>query len=72
MNDLNDFSPKATKIKKRSNMKREYMKPTMRVVVLQQQCQILAGSSPSANGLTGTPEGLNWDSDGLDNGDDLR
>jgi hypothetical protein len=53
-------------------MKREYMKPTMRVVVLQQQCQILAGSSPAANGLSGTPEGLNWDSDGLDDGDDLR
>ena len=43
----------------------------MRVVVLQQQCQILAGSS-AANGLSGTPEGLNWDSDGLDDGDDLR
>ena len=53
-------------------MKREYMKPTMRVVVLQQQCQILDGSSPAANGLTGTPEGLNWDIDGLDGSDVLR
>ena len=48
------------------------MKPTVRVVVLQQQCQILAGSSPSANGLSGTPEGLTWDNDGLDDSDDLR
>ena len=48
------------------------MKPTMRVVVLQQQCQILAGSSPAASGLNGTPEGLNWVVDGLDDGDDLR
>lgn len=44
----------------------------MRVVVLQQQCQILAGSSPAASGLNGTPEGLNWVVDGLDDGDDLR
>ncbi len=48
------------------------MKPTVHVVVLQQQCQILAGSSSAANGLSGTPEGLNWDSDGLDDSDDLR
>ena len=51
MNDLNnlkDFSPKATKIKN-SNMKREYMKPTVHVVVLQQQCQILAGSTQGLN-----------------------
>ena len=53
-------------------MKREYMKPTVRVVVLQQQCQILAGSSPAATGLTGTPEGLTWDNDGLDGSDVLR
>lgn len=53
-------------------MKREYMKPTVRVVVLQQQCQILAGSSPAANGLSGTPEGLEWVSEGLDDSDDLR
>ena len=52
-------------------MKRDYMKPTMRVVVLQQQCQILAGSA-GANGLTGTPEGLTWDNDGLDGSDVLR
>ena len=44
----------------------------MRVVVLQQQCQILAGSSPAASGLNGTPEGLEWVSEGLDDGDDLR
>ena len=44
----------------------------MRVVVLQQQCQILAGSSPAANGLTGGSEGTSWDGDGLDDNDDLR
>ena len=48
------------------------MKPTVHVVVLQQQCQILAGSSPAANGLSGTPEGLNWVVDGLEDEDDLR
>ena len=48
------------------------MKPTVRVVVLQQQCQILAGSSPAATGLIGTPEGLRWVEEGLDDGDDLR
>ena len=48
------------------------MKPTVHVVVLQQQCQILAGSSPAAKGLSGTPEGLEWVSEGLDDGDDLR
>ena len=30
-------------------MKREYMKPTVHVVVLQQQCQILAGSTQGLN-----------------------
>lgn len=48
------------------------MKPTVHVVVLQQQCHILAGSSPAANGLTGTTEGLNWDGDGLEDAEDLR
>ena len=53
-------------------MKKQYMKPTMRVVLLQQKCQILAGSSPAATGLTGTPEGIIWDGDGLDDDDVLR
>ena len=53
-------------------MKREYMKPTMRVVVLQQQCQILAGSSPAATGLTTNPEEIVWALDGLEGSDELR
>lgn len=45
MNNLKDFSPKATKIKN-SNMKKEYMKPEMAVYRLkaQPQPQLLAGS----------------------------
>lgn len=34
-------------------MKREYMKPTVHVVVLQHKCQILAGST-DANGINDT------------------
>lgn len=43
MNNLKDFSPKATKIKN-SNMKKEYMKPEMAVYRLKAQPQLLAGS----------------------------
>ena len=56
----------------RSNMKKKYMKPSMSIVQLQQQCQILAGSQPAARGLTDDPEGINWDYYGLDDEDDLR
>ena len=53
-------------------MKKAYMKPSMRIVQLQHQCQILAGSLPASQGLKGTPEDLIWDPDDLDDGDDLR
>ena len=53
-------------------MKKAYMKPSMRIVQLQHQCQILAGSLPASQGLKGTPEELIWDPDDLDDGDDLR
>ena len=53
-------------------MKNAYMKPSMRIVQLQHQCQILAGSLPASQGLKGTPEDLIWDPDDLDDGDDLR
>ena len=49
-------------------MKRQYMKPAMRVVKLQHQCHILAGSG-GAKGLGASPEGFSWDDDGVD-GDD--
>lgn len=32
-------------------MKKNYMKPAMQVVMMQQQCQILAGSGVDANGM---------------------
>ena len=47
------------------------MKPTTRVVVLQQQSHILAGSL-AANGLSGTPEGITWENNGLGDNDILR
>ena len=48
MNDLKDFSPEATKIKKKnSNMKKEYTKPAMMVYCLKAQPQLLAGSPQS-------------------------
>lgn len=54
-----------------NTMKKQYMKPTVHVVVLQQQCHILAGSA-AARGLNGTPEGMNWPSDGIGDDDVLR
>ena len=44
----------------------------MRIVQLQHQCQILAGSLPASQGLRGTPEDLIWDPDDLDDDDELR
>ena len=52
-------------------MKKQYMKPTVHVVVLQQQCHILAGSA-GAKGLNNSPEGMNWPSGGIGDSDDLR
>lgn len=34
-----------------TDMKKEYLKPVMQVVMMQQQCQILAGSGMDANGM---------------------
>ena len=47
-------------------MKKTYMKPSMFIVQLQQQCQILAGSLPAVKGITGNSEDITWDPDGLD------
>ena len=47
------------------------MKPTMQVVVLQQQYHILVGS-PVVTSLPDFSEGLGWDSDGLYDNDILR
>ena len=52
-------------------MKKEYMKPAMQVVMLQHQSYILTGS-PSVTSLSGTPEGIDLDDDGLDDSDILR
>ena len=52
-------------------MKKKYMKPTACVVVLQQQYHILAGS-PIVTSLSGSPENINWDDDGLVDSDELR
>ena len=52
-------------------MKRAYTKPTMRVVLLQQQCRILAGSAGVTN-FMGAPEGIGWENDGLDDSAVLR
>ena len=50
-------------------MKKEYMKPEMLVVELQQHCQILAGSVQSLGGTN--PEGFILDPD-LEDEDILR
>ena len=55
-----------------SNMKKIYIKPSMRIVQLHQQCQILAGSLPAGKGLTNSPEDFTWDPDDLDDDDFLR
>ena len=44
-------------------IKKEYMKPTMQVVELQQKCQILAGSADANgmnNGLQGDEVDAGW------------
>jgi hypothetical protein len=51
-------------------MKKQYLKPTTRVVVLQ-QCRILAGS-PVARSLNGAPEGIDWAENGIGEDDVLR
>ena len=51
-------------------MEKQYLKPTTRVVVLQ-QCRILAGS-PVATSLNGAPEGIGWAENGIGDTDVLR
>ena len=51
-------------------MKKEYIKLTVRVVKLQQQCHILAGSTAAARSLFPSDEGLNMDPDGLEDSED--
>lgn len=46
---LYNFEPKATH-KRRNNMKKEYMKPSMEVIEIKNGCQILAGSVANASG----------------------
>ncbi len=53
-------------------MKKVYIKPSMRIVQLHPQCQILAGSLPAGKGLTNSPEDFTWDPDDLDDDDFLR
>ena len=56
------------------NMKKEYMKPTMKVVKLQQHYHILVGSRRSVKslptaGTSGNQEGFIFDPEGLDEDD---
>ena len=53
-------------------MKRQYMKPTVLVVKLQQRRQMLAGSNPGyVQGLSNpSEEGIIFDQDGIDYDDD--
>ena len=51
-------------------MKKEYMKPALNVVTLQQQCHILAGSH-LVKSFPASSEDITWE-DGLEDSDDLR
>ena len=53
-------------------MKREYMKPTVHVVVLQHQSQLLTVSGATQSLGSYNPEGFDLDPDGLDDDDILR
>ena len=44
----------------------------MTVVELQHKYQLLAGSQPAAKGITGNPEDISWEPDGLEDEDLLR
>lgn len=51
-------------------MKKEYKKPNIRVVNLQQQ-QIICASGPGAKGVVDTDDiGIGWEDDGFDDEDD--
>ena len=49
-------------------MKKEYMSPTMRVVVLKNRSQLLAGSGPYVKGLNS--DGLDWENDGFNDNEE--
>ena len=51
-------------------MKKEYMKPALNVVTLQQQCHILVGSH-LVKSFPASSEDITW-KDGLEDSDDLR
>ena len=55
-----------------SNMKKTYIKPSMSIVQLQHQCQILSTSEPAGRGLKNKTQDLDWDENELDENDDLR
>ena len=55
-----------------SNMKKTYIKPSMSIVQLQHQCQILSASEPAGRGLKNKTQDLDWDEDELDEDDELR
>ena len=50
-------------------MKRQYMKPAMRVVGIQQTHYICSGSN-GAVGKVSNSEGITWKDKGFDSGDD--
>lgn len=50
-------------------MKKQYMKPAMQVVQLQQQHQLLAGSSGSKVSNVNNTENIKWTSDGIEDDD---
>ena len=52
-------------------MKKKYMKPMVEVVVVP-DCQILTVTSLPVKSLSGSPENINWDDDGLVDSDELR
>ena len=53
---------------KKNMKKKEYINPEMTVVKIQHQCQLLAGSN-NAKSLS-TTDGIGWDVDGLNDGED--
>ena len=50
-------------------MKKEYMIPTMRVVVLKNRSQLLAGSNPYVMGVNNS-DGLDWENDGFNDNEE--
>jgi hypothetical protein len=52
-------------------MKKQYLKPTTRVVMLKQRYRILSGS-PVARSLNGAPEGIGWAENGIGEDEVLR